>query len=385
MVVFSLFHFSPLIPNDMTDNGSEPRALKILLVEDDGFLLRTISDYLSNRGIEVWTASNGKEAIKHLSADPFDLILTDIIMPEMDGIELLRYVRKRMPDLPVIIITSSDDINYSIEALRFNANDYILKPVSMEELATRIALTFMKTEALKREKIQQFRMVEKVMEKDKRVEETFLRSIRSFINAIEARDRYTKGHSIRVSDLVDQLLKKLGINSDMSYDTVLASQLHDIGKMGVSDIILNKHTGLSNDEFHIMKTHPEVGYFILKPILSEEGLKGILHHHERWDGEGYPMNLSGHGIPLGARIINLADSYDAMVSDRNYRRSLDVPQALAEIEKCAGAQFDPDLVPAFVEVVRENNRKEAARAAIRVVEPLTDLPAAVTSGHRNPF
>lgn len=97
------------------------------------------------------------------------------------------------------------------------------------------------------------------------------------------------------------------------------------------------------------------------------------------------MNLSGHGIPLGARIINLADSYDAMVSDRNYRRSLDVPQALAEIEKCAGAQFDPDLVPAFVEVVRENNRKEAARAAIRVVEPLTDLPAAVTSGHRNPF
>ena len=369
----------------MTENDVTTRTLKILLVEDDGFLLRTISDYLSTRGMEVQTASNGREAIDHLSAGPIDLILTDIIMPEMDGIDLLKYVRKRMPDLPVIIITSSEDINYSIEALRANANDYILKPIPMEELATRIALTFMKTEALKREKVQQFRMVEKVMEKDKRVEQTFLRSIRSFINAIEARDRYTKGHSIRVSDLVEQLLRKLGINSDISYDIALASQLHDIGKMGVSDIILNKHAGLSNDEFHIMKTHPEVGYFILKPILSEEGLKGILHHHERWDGEGYPMNLSGQEIPLGARIINLADSFDAMVSDRNYRRSKDISQALSEVERCAGTQFDPDLVPAFVEVVRENHRKETARAAISVVQSLNDLPAAVNAGHRNSF
>ena len=154
----------------MTENDAKTRALKILLVEDDGFLLRTISDYLTTRGMEVQTASNGKEAINHLSAGPVDLILTDIIMPEMDGIELLKYVRKRMPDLPVIVITSSDDIEYSIEALRSNANDYILKPIPMEELATRIALTFMKTEALKREKVQQFRMVEKVMEKDSKNE-----------------------------------------------------------------------------------------------------------------------------------------------------------------------------------------------------------------------
>ncbi len=352
----------------MTNNGSRISDLNILFVEDDGFLQRTISGYLATRGMKVHSASDGREAIDYLSRGPVDLILTDIIMPGMDGIELLKYVRKRMPDLPVIVITSSNEINHSIEALRANANDYILKPISMEDLATRIALTFMKTEALKREKIQQFRMVEKVMENDKKVEETFLKSIRSFINAIEARDRYTKGHSIRVSGLVDKLLKKLGINSDVAADILLASQLHDIGKMGVSDTILNKHSGLSNDEFHIMKTHPEVGYFILKPILSDEGLQGILHHHERWDGEGYPMNLSGQEIPLVARIINLADSYDAMVSDRNYRRSMNLDQAVSEIERCAGAQFDPRLVPAFVEVLRENHQMEHKKPSIKVVE-----------------
>lgn len=352
----------------MTNKVSRISDLKLLFVEDDGFLQRTISDYLSMRGMKVHTVSNSMEAIDYLSTGPVDLILTDIIMPGMDGIELLRYVRKRMPDLPVIIITSSKDINHSIEALRANANDYILKPVPMEELATRIALAFMKAEAQKREKVQQFRMVEKVMEKDKRVEETFLKSIRSFINAIEARDRYTKGHSIRVSDLVNRMLKKLGINSDVGANIILASQLHDIGKMGVSDTILNKHSGLSSDEFHVMKTHPEVGYFILKPILSDDGLKGILHHHERWDGEGYPMNLSKEEIPLSARIINLADSYDAMVSDRNYRRSKDLEQAISEIQRCAGAQFDPHLVPAFVEVLREISQEEADIPSLRVIE-----------------
>lgn len=352
----------------MTNNVSRISDLKLLFVEDDGFLQKTISDYLRKRGMKVHTASNSMEAIELLSTEPVDLILTDIIMPGMDGIDLLRYVKKRMPDLPVIIITSSREIHYSIEALRANANDYILKPIPMEELATRIALTFMKAEAQKREKVQHFRMVEKVMEKDKGVEETFLRSIRSFINAIEARDRYTKGHSLRVSDLVTRMLKKLGINSDLAANIILASQLHDIGKMGVSDNILNKHSGLSNDEFHTMKTHPEVGYFILKPILSDEGLKGILHHHERWDGEGYPMNLSGNEIPLSARIINLADSYDAMVSDRNYRRSLNLEQAIYEIERCKGAQFDPHLVPAFVEVLRERPRQGKEIPSIRAVE-----------------
>jgi len=352
----------------MTNNVPGISDLQLLFVEDDGFLQRTISDYLRSRGMKVQAASNSVEAIDHLATEPVDLILTDIIMPGMDGIDLLKHVRKRMSDLPVIIITSSKDINHSIEALRANANDYILKPVPMEELATRIALTFMKAEAQKREKVQQFRMVEKVIEKDKRVEETFLQSIRSFINAIEARDRYTMGHSIRVSDLVSRMLNKLGINSDVGANIILASQLHDIGKMGVSDIILNKHSGLSNDEFHIMKTHPEVGYFILKPILSDDGLKGILHHHERWDGRGYPGKLSGLEIPLSARIINLADSFDAMVSDRNYRRSMDVKQAVSEIQRCAGAQFDPYLVPAFVEVLHERHRKAKDAPNLRVIQ-----------------
>ncbi|MDT8395301.1 MAG: response regulator [bacterium] len=335
----------------MTNIGT--RGLSILLVEDDRFLQTTIADHLTSRGMIVHQADNGHQALELIAGHRYDLVLADIIMPEMDGLEMLGHIRKRLPSLPVIMITSSRDVTHCINAMRLSVTDYILKPVDFDDLETRIALAFMKIEARRRDETHRFQLVEKVIEKDRKAEETFLQSIHSFINAIEARDRYTKGHSLRVTRLVDLLMKKMGVSSRMSSDIVLASQLHDAGKMGISDGILNKRSGLSSEEFTIMKTHPEVGYFILKPILSEEGLKGILHHHERWDGTGYPLNLSGEGIPLAARLINIADSYDAMISDRTYRHSMRPQQALSEIERCAGTQFDPDLVPAFISVVSQ--------------------------------
>ncbi len=335
----------------MTNIGT--KGLSILLVEDDHFLQTTIADHLTSRGTIVHQADNGHEALDLITRHRYDLVLADIIMPEMDGLEMLSHIRRRLPGLPVIMITSSRDVTHCINAMRLSVTDYILKPIDFDDLETRIALAFMKIEARKRDETHRFQMVEKVIEKDRKVEETFLQSIHSFINAIEARDRYTKGHSLRVTRLVERLMKKLELSSEMSADIALASQLHDAGKMGISDVILNKRSGLSNDEFNIMKTHPEVGYFILKPILSEEGLKGILHHHERWDGKGYPLQLAADEIPLAARMINIADSYDAMISDRTYRHSMNSSQALSEIERCSGSQFDPELVPPFLEVVSQ--------------------------------
>jgi HD-GYP domain-containing protein (c-di-GMP phosphodiesterase class II) len=233
-------------------------------------------------------------------------------------------------------------------------NDYILKPVDLDELETRITLVFMKFENRKRDRSNQFQLVEKVLQQEKKLEDNFLQAVRSLIHAIEARDRYTKGHSFRVTRLVEALLRQLDLDADFYSDVVLASQLHDTGKLGISDTILRKTSGLSSEEFFVMRTHPEVGYHILKPILSESCLSGILHHHERWDGKGYPMNLQGEEIPLEARIISIADSFDAMVTDRTYRQALSISTALMEIERGSGRQFDPGLVTPFVDIVSRN-------------------------------
>ena len=330
------------------------RTISVLLVENNGFERSTISDFLVGTGMTVDTVSCGHEALGTISTGQYDLVITDIIMPGMDGLEFIRQLRKRAADLPVIVITSSRDINHAVKALRLSVSDYLLKPLDLIELETRIALLVMKIEAQKRDSDQRFRMIEKILRQDKKLEDTFVFAVKTLINAIEARDPYTKGHSTRVTRLVDLFLRKLGVVSQAGGKILLAAQLHDTGKMGIADGILNKPAGLSSDERHIMKTHPEVGYQILKPILPEEVLVAILHHHEHWDGTGYPMNLAGPDIPFGARIISIADAFDAMITDRKYRAGVAMKAALDEIGSRSGSQFDPELVPPFIEVIQEH-------------------------------
>jgi response regulator RpfG family c-di-GMP phosphodiesterase len=332
--------------------GAFDRSL--LIVDNDEGVRLAVTDHFSSRGITVSHAENCEIALALLQNQSFDLILTGILIPEMGGIELARRIKNYMPEQAVIIMTSSTDVKSSIEAMRLKVNDYILKPVDLDELETRVALVFMKSETRKRDRSHQFQLVEKVLEQEKKLEDNFLQAVRSLIHAIEARDRYTKGHSFRVTRLVEALLRQLDLEAGILSDVVLASQLHDTGKLGISDTILRKTSGLSHEEFFIMRTHPEVGYHILKPILPEPCLEGILHHHERWDGKGYPMNLIEEQIPLGARIISIADSFDAMVTDRTYRHALSISAALKEIEKGSGRQFDPDIVPAFIDIVSKN-------------------------------
>jgi len=337
---------------NILNSGASNRS--ILIVDHDEEVRLSITSHFSARGMTVSYAKTCEMALALLQEQSFDLILTGIFIPEMGGIELSRRVKNYMPEQAVIIMTSSTGVKHSIEAMRLNVNDYILKPIDMDELETRVALVLMKHETRKKDRSHQFQLVEKVLEQEKKLEDNFLQAVRSLIHAIEARDRYTKGHSFRVTRLVEALLRKLHLETGILSDIVLASQLHDTGKLGISDTILRKTSGLSNEEFFIMRTHPEVGYHILEPILPESCLEGILHHHERWDGKGYPMNLSGEDIPLGARIISIADSFDAMVTDRTYRQALAIPTALQEIEKSSGKQFDPEIVPSFLDIVSQN-------------------------------
>jgi response regulator RpfG family c-di-GMP phosphodiesterase len=322
----------------------------ILVVEDNLFTRTTVTDFLVERGARVDEAENAPEALELIGSRNYDLIISDIIMPEMNGIELLRTIRQRDPGQEVIMITASSDINYSIEAIRLKVYDYIIKPIDFAELSESVANAL--SRALSHREHEE--LEHQVAAKEQQIQSLFFDAVQSLINALEARDAYTKGHSQRVKHYTELVLQELDMDEEYATSLLLAAQLHDIGKLGMSDFILYKAKQLSTDEREVTMKHPEVGYKILQPILPQFALDAVRHHHERWDGSGYPGNLKGEEVPLGARIISLADSYDAMTSQRIYREIASVDEALNEVHLCSGSQFDPALAESFIKSIRSN-------------------------------
>jgi putative nucleotidyltransferase with HDIG domain len=344
---------------------------KILIVDDETRVREIISRKLADEGYHCLTASNGNSALKLVKADQVDLVLLDIMMPGKSGTEVLKEIRDVRPDIAVIMVTAIADVQTAIALMKAGAYDYIIKPVELNVLLVSLNRALEKRQLLIENRDYQSHLENRVEEQTHKVRQSFLNSITSLVYALEAKDQYTHGHSQRVTKIAVAIAKELGIPQDVIKKIELAGLLHDVGKIGVSEMILNKPGKLTREEFEAVKVHCEIGERILAPIVEDkEILEMVRHHHERYDGTGYPDGLSGGQLTKGASIVAvaeayativspgamslaIADAYDAMTSDRPYRPAMTAEIACAELEKCKGKQFNPVIVDTFLSLMKK--------------------------------
>jgi response regulator RpfG family c-di-GMP phosphodiesterase len=339
-----------------------------LIVDDEPRLRQVLMHLMRGDGFNCMEATNGEEAIALLEQHPVNLVLSDLRMPRMDGLELLRQTRARWPDVAVVMITAVADVDVAVSCLAIGAMDYLTKPFHLEEVRARVGQALEKRRLVLENRDYQESLQEKVAAQARRLEELFLASIQSLAEALEVKDPYTRGHSIRVSEYCVVIARELGLDVEMQRQLGLGGHVHDIGKIGVREEVLNKPGKLTDAEYEHIMSHPVVGWRILAPLLSEmpAALNIVRSHHERYDGRGVPDRLAGAQIPLEARIAAAADAFDAMTSDRPYRPDgLSVGEAVREIVRCSGSQFDPIVVAALVRAAESGRLKPIRRIASR--------------------
>jgi putative two-component system response regulator len=306
----------------------------ILLVEDSEVLRQGLKSLLEQENYAVVTGGNGIEALEHLKIVTPDLILADILMPEMDGYALFEAIRSRPEwiSIPFIFLTARRERKHILAGKRLGAEDYLLKPISPDDLLTAIRARLGRSQQLLFAQIQ----------------ESYETSLIMLANAIEVRDPYTRGHVERVMNYAQTIAEYLGWSQVEINNLRFGSILHDIGKIHISEEILTKPGSLSDDEWIEMKKHPEMGAELIKDIhYLQSAIPVILYHHERWNGRGYPHGLKEEKIPVIARIVAIADSFDAMTTIRPYRKELTPEQAYQEVLTGSGTQYDPLIVETF--------------------------------------
>ena len=329
----------------------------ILIVDDDAANLRVASRILSAEKARVSCLKSGEDALKFLRENRPDLILLDIHMPGMDGFETIAAIKeqKATADIPVIFLTADDDSSAETKGLQMGAMDFIKKPFVPEVLLLRvrhiIELVRLQT-SLTREVAEKTR---EVIEQHDKLNRISMQIMQTLSGAIDVKDAYTNGHSTRVAEYAREITRRAGFSGVMQKDIYMIALLHDVGKIGVSDTIIKKPTKLTDEEYAIIKTHSVMGEKILKNITEfPQLLIGARWHHERYDGRGYPDGIAGEDIPVEARIIAVADTYDAMTSKRSYRADMPQNVVRSEIEKGRGTQFDPVFADIMLEMIRED-------------------------------
>ena len=332
----------------------------VVVVDDDIMNLKMAGHILSKNNMRVTALKSGQALLDYIKENETpDLILLDINMPEMDGFETLKKLREQeagQEEIPVIFLTANEDENSETKGLSLGAMDFIKKPFVPEVLTLRVR-HIIELIRLQRNLSQE---VEKKTEEN---EKLFMHVVHSLADAIDAKDTYTNGHSGRVAKYSKEIARRYGYSEKAQGDIYMMGLLHDVGKIGVPDAVINKPAKLTDEEFAMIKNHPAMGSRILKNIKEMPALAtGARWHHEKYGGGGYPDGLSGNDIPEEARIIAVADAYDAMSSRRSYRDVLPQEVVRGEIEKGKGTQFDPkfaDIMLSMIDEDTEYTMKEA--------------------------
>lgn len=329
---------------------------KILIVDDEEVVCHILNKRLTMEGYLCTTSNNGKEALSQFYKESFSLIISDIKMPEMNGIELIKRVKAIHPKMKMIMVTAYPDIDMAVEAMRLGAYDFLIKPVDLElvVLSVKRALESKRLE----EEIEAYhnRLEELVERRTLKLQQAYrilkkahLDSVKVLVEAIDAKDPYTRGHSDRVKRMSLSIARGMGFSEEKLESLEYGALLHDIGKIGIKDEILQKQGPLSPEEYRIIREHPLIGEKIVEGVeFFKDKIPMIRHHHEHYDGNGYPDGLSGENIPLEARIISVPDAYDAMTSIRPHRKAKPLQEVLEEMEKFRGTQFDPKVLDYFL-------------------------------------
>jgi len=329
---------------------------KILVVDDEEAIREVVSTLLEAQGYHCVPCVNGRAGLETFRKDTFDLVMSDIVMPEMDGMKLLAELRRSDPDVPVIMVTAMHDISIALEAIRAGAYDYILKPFEKDQLYMSVRRALEHRRLVMENQAYQNDLEQLVAERTQQLsvalqdlEESYDYTLEALGGALDAKDAETEGHCQRVTAFTITMAKGMNVDKASLRQIARGAFLHDIGKMGIPDHILRKPGPLTPEEREIMRRHCDIGYSVLARIpFLHEAAEIVLAHQEFYDGTGYPRGLRGDQIPLGARIFAVADTLDAMISDRPYRKALPISAARQEINRYAGTQFDPHVVQVFL-------------------------------------
>ncbi len=322
----------------------------ILIIDDDASARETLESILEGQGYRLEMAENGLEGLEKARQILPDAILLDVMMPGMDGFEVCQRIRSDplLAEIPILMLTALDDKKSFLDGLESGADDYITKPYDRHELRARLLGI---TRLNRYRKLLDDRV--NLEEAHKKLLEAYDATIEGWSRAMDLRDRETEGHTQRVTSLSEQLAKMAGMNAEQLVHLRRGALLHDIGKLGVPDLILFKPEGLTEEEWKIMRMHPQYAYDMLYPIEYLRPALDIPYcHHEKWDGSGYPRGLKGEEIPLAARIFAVADVWDALTSDRPYRPAWEKEKALKYVNEEAGKHFDPRIVEFFNKLIQ---------------------------------